>query len=133
MISLILRLPVATQVIALPEQAVPQAKQTLDEINASYPSEIMPNSRTQTSQKLLDVLCDDSAEAFTFPPSWTIMYMAKIIPVLYDENGDALNEPWQVIAPLAGNYIDFMNDDNEGNRPNAVFENHKFMGMPNRF
>ena len=133
MISLILRMPSNTQVITLPEQAASQAKQTLDEINASYPSEIMPNSREQLSQKLLDVLCDDSAESFTFPPSWTVIYMAKLIPVLYDEEGIALNEPWEVITPLHASFINFLNDDFEGNRPSAVFENHKFMGMPNRF
>jgi len=133
MISLILKMPANTQVLTLPEQASPQAKLTLDEINASYSFEIMPNSRTQTSQKLLDILCDDSAETFTFPPSWTVMYMAKLIPVLYDENGDTLNEPWEVITPLPANFIDFLNDDSEGNRPDAVFENHRFMGMPVRF
>ena len=133
MISLILRMPSATQVITLPDTAAPQAKQTLDEINASYPSEMMPNSREQLSQKLLDVLCDDSAEFFTFPPSWQVMWMGKLIPVLYDEEGIALNEPWEVITPLHASFINFLNDDNEGNRPSAVFENHKFMGMPNRF
>ena len=133
MISLILKMPANTNVIALPDAAAPQAKQTLDEINASYSFEIMPNSREQLSQKLLDILCDDSAEFFTFPPSWLTMYMAKLVPVLYDEDGNALNEPWEVIMPLHASFINFLNNDNEGNRPSAAFENHKFMGMPSRF
>ena len=126
-------MPANVQVLTLPEQAAPQARITLDEINASFPSEVMPNSREQLGQKLLDVLCDDSAEFYDFPPSWEIVYMAKLVPILYDENGDALNEPWEVITPLPANFINFLNDDSEGNRPSAIFEPHKFMGMPSRF
>ncbi len=133
MISLILKMPSNLQVLTLPEQAAPQAKQALDEINASYSFEQMPNSRTQSGQKLLDVLCDDTAEGFDFPPSWTVIYMAKLVPVLRDEDGVALNEPWEVITPLHASFINHLNDDNEGARPNAIFENHKFMGMPARF
>ena len=133
MISLILRMPSATQVVTLPEQAASQAKLTLDEINASYSFEMMPNSREQIGQKLLDVLCDDEAELYEFPPSWAVMYMAKLVPVLRDEDGNALNEPWEVITPLHANFINYLNDDNEGARPVAIFEPHRFMGLPARF
>jgi len=139
-ISLILRMPANTQVVTLPEQAAPQAKQTLDEINASYSFEIMPNSQEVTGRKLLDVLASDEdvlasdeAEFYDFPPSWTVMYMAKLIPVLYDEEGIALNEAWEVITPLHVSFINHLNDDNEGNRPSSVFEPHRFMGLPERF
>jgi len=133
MISLILKMPANTQVLTLPEQAAPQAKQTLDEINASYSFEMMPNSREQTGQKLLDILCDDSAELYNFPPSWTVMYMAKLVPVLYNGDGISLNEPWEVITNLPAGFINFLNDDSEGNRPSTVFEPHRYMGLPKRF
>ena len=134
MISLILKMPSNVQVLTLPEQAAPQAKQTLDEINASYSFEMMPNSREQVGQKLLDVLCDDSAEFYDFPPSWLIIWMGKLVPILYDEEGLALNEPWEIITPLHASFINHMNDiDDVGGRPVAVSEPHKFMGMPTRF
>ena len=134
MISLILRMPAATPVLTLPEQAAPQARLTLDEINAAYPSEEMPNSRVYLGQKILDLLCDDTAEGFVFPPSWLVIYMAKLVPVIHDDLGNALNDPWQVITPLHTNFINHLNDvDDVGTRPGAAFENHRFMGMPARF
>jgi len=132
-ISLILRMPANTQVVTLPEQAAPQSKQTLNEINASYSFDIMPNSQEVTGQKLLDVLASDEAEFYDFPPQWTVIYMARLVPVEYDEEGLALNEPWEIITPLHASFINHLNDDNEGNRPSAVFEPHRFMGLPERF
>jgi len=132
-------MPAATQVLTLPEQAATQAKLTLDEINASYPSEMMPNSRTQTSQKLLDILCDDSAIDFEFPPSWQIMYMAKLVDIetinTDTEGNDYITteKGWEVITNLPAGFINFLNDDSEGNRPNEIFEPHRFMGLPARF
>ena len=127
-------MPSNTQVLTLPEQAAPQAKLTLDEINASYSFEMMPNSREQTGLKLLDILCDDSAEDYTFPPSWKIIYMSKLVDVLYDENGGALNSPWDVIIPLDAGFIDHLNDiDDIGTRPSGIYEPHSFMGLPKRF
>ena len=137
MISLILKMPSATQVITLPEQASPQAKLTLDEIGASYSFNAMPNSREQLSQKLLDILCDDSAETFTFPPSWQVMWMGKLVDIEVTntdtEGNETTKKGWEVITNLQANFINFLNDDNEGNRPNAVFEPHRFMGLPPRF
>ena len=135
MISLILKMPAATPVLTLPDQASPQAKLTLDEINASYSFEIMPNSREQTGLKLLDVLCDDSAEGFVFPPSWTVIWMGKLVDITtVDGDGNSVTvKGWQEIEPLHTSFINHLNDDIDGNRPLAVFEPHRFAGYPSRF
>jgi len=135
MISLILKMPSNTQVLPLPPQAAPQAQLTLNEINAAYSFDIMPNSRTQSNQKLLDILCDDSAIDFEFPPSWTVMYMAKLVDIQVTdaEGNETTKKGWEVITNLQANFINYLNDDNEGNRPSAVFEPHRFMGLPARF
>ena len=139
MISLILKIPSNVQVLTLPEQAAPQAKQTLDDINASYSFEMMPNSRIQTGQKLLDVLCEDSAEFYEFPPSWQVIYMAKLVAIeVSDIDGEGnvitrIEKVWGIITPLHSSFINYLNDDVEGNRPSTVFEPHRFMGFPERF